>query len=166
MGGELHIGPAAVAVAPEPGGRADPRGGSLLRLLRFERRWLVSVFEVVLPSEGPLGLGAADVPMGRFVDDLLARMPLQAVLGLRAALWMLMLAPPFVLRRARTFLGLAAADRLALLDRLRRSDHYLVRESAVLFKIVGCLGFCGLAVLQRRIGIHPVDQTPPAWVSR
>jgi hypothetical protein len=156
-----HEGEAAVMPGP-----AGPRGRSLLRLLRFERRWLVAIFETVLPTgEAALPLGAAQAPLGRFADDLLARAPLAAVLGLRGALWLVMLAPPFVLGRPRTFLGLAPADRIALLDRLRKSDRYLVRESAALFKIVGCLGFCGLTPVQQRLGIHPTDRTLPPWAS-
>jgi hypothetical protein len=157
-----HRGEAEVALP----GPAGPRGASLLRLLRFERRWLVAVFETVLPPGEPaLPLGAAQAPLGRFVDDFLGRAPLTAVLGLRGALWLVMLAPLFVLGRPRTFLALAPADRIALLERLRRSDRYLVRESAVLFKIVGCLGFCGLAPVQRQLGIHPTDRTLPPWTS-
>jgi hypothetical protein len=124
----------------------------------------VRVFEAVLPSHTDgLAIGAADVPMGRFVDDFVARAPLPAVLGLRAGLWLVMLAPPFLLGRARSFLGLAPEDRGRLLERLRRSELYLVRESATLFKVVGCLGFCGLAQVQSQVGIQPVDRTPPAW---
>lgn len=154
------------AAAVELPGRAEPRGSSLLRLLRFERRWVVAIFETVLPAgERALPLGAADAPLGRFLDDFLARAPLMAVLGLRASLWLLMLAPLFVLRRPRTLLGLSRPDRLAVLERLRRSDVYLVRESALLFKIVGCLGFCGLAPVQQRLGIFPTDSTLPPWGS-
>ena len=29
--------------------------------------------------------------------------------------------------------------------------------------IVGCLGFCGLGPVQRRIGIYPSDEILPAW---
>jgi hypothetical protein len=160
-----HIGHAAPVAAPALGGPADPRGRSLLRLWRFERRWLVRVFETVLPAEPALSAGAAAAPMGRFVDDFVGRAPLPAVLGLRLALWLLMLAP-LAGGRFRTFLGLSPDERLALLDRLRRSDRYLVREAAVLFKVVGCLGFCGLAQVQRRIGIFPVDEAPPPWTGR
>ena len=144
---------------------SEPAGRSPLRLFRFERRWLARVFETVLPSgaDPTMPLGARDVPMGRFVDDLLANVPPLTVLGLRAALWMVMLAPLPVLGRFRSFIGLAAADRMALLDRLRRSNRYVVRESVILFKIVACLGFCGLAPVQRRLGIHPTDSTPPPW---
>jgi hypothetical protein len=144
---------------------SEPAGRSLLRLFRFERRWLARVFETVLPSgtDPTMALGARDVPMGRFVDDLLVNAPLLTVVGLRAALWMVMLAPLPCLRRFRTFTGLNAGERSALLDRLRRSDRYLVRESVILFKIVACLGFCGLGPVQRRLGIHPTDSTPPSW---
>jgi hypothetical protein len=153
MGGTLHDQPA--------------RSGGLRRLslLGFERRWLLEVFASILPAHPGLATGAADVPLRRFVDDFVIHAPLQAVLGLRAALWLVLLAPPFVLGRWRTFLGLAPAVRLILLDRLRRSDRYLVRESATLFKVVGALGFCGLAPLQQRIGIQPVDATPPTWMA-
>jgi hypothetical protein len=160
MPATTHIGP-AVPDAPALGGPADPRGGSLLRLFRFERRWLVRVFETVLPVDPVLG-GAAVAPMGRFVDDFARRATLAAVLGLRLSLWLLMLAP-LARGRLSTFLGLSPDERLALLERLGRSDRYLVREAAVLFKVVGCLGLCGLPPLQRRIGIFPVDETAPPW---
>jgi hypothetical protein len=162
-----HRGEGAAQAAPALPGPAGPRGSSLPRLLRFERRWLVAIFETILPSGDPaLPLGAADAPLGRFVDDLLASAPLPAVLGLRASLWLLMLAPLFVLGRPRSFLGLSSQARLALLERLRGSRHYLVRESALLFKIVGCLGFCGLPPVQQRLGIFPTDGTLPPWASR
>jgi hypothetical protein len=160
MPATTHIGHAAPA-APALGGPSDPRGGSLVRLLRFERRWLVRIFETVLPDGAGLA-GAAAAPMGRFVDDFAGRAPLAAVLGLRLSLWLLMLAP-LARGRWRTFLGLPTDERLVLLDRLRRSDRYLVREAALLFKVVGCLGFCGLAPVQQRIGISPVDESLPPW---
>lgn len=147
----------------------EPTGRHLLRFFRFERRWLLRVFETILPAgeKGAAGaapvLGAPDVPMGGFVDDLLTHAPLLSVVGLRAALWMVMLAPPVVLRRACSFLGLATSERIRLLDSLGRSRLYIVRESALLLKIMACLGFCGLAPVQQRVGIHPVDAIPPSW---
>jgi len=104
-------GGAAHSLAP-----VDPAGSSLARMLRFERRWLVRVFENLLPrgADPRLSLGAADVPMGRFVDDLLASSPLEFTVGLRLCLWMTMLAPLVVLRRFRTFLGLSQDDKMAV----------------------------------------------------
>ncbi len=142
-----------------------PRGGGALRLFNFERRWLVSVFAVVIPAgvDPRMPYGAEQAPMNRFVDDLLGHAPLQFVIGLRACLWMMMLSPLFLLGRLRTFLGVEPATQLALLDRFRTSSIYLVRETPLLFKTVGCLGFCGLPPVQRELGIHPTDATPPEW---
>jgi hypothetical protein len=140
----------------------------VLRLLRFERRWLVRVCETILPpGDGPdLPRGAAAVPMGRFVDDFVVHAPLLSMLGLRAALWMLMLAPVFLLGRCQAFLDLPHGERVTLLDRLRRSNSYLVRESMLLIKLVACLGFCGLAAVQEPLGIYPTDETPPTWARK
>src|SRR6266511_1909552 len=124
---------------------SDPVGSSALRMLRFERRWLVRVFEKLLPrgADARLGISAADVPMGRFVDDLLAHAPLEFVMGLRLCLWMVRLAPIVLLRRLRTFLSLGPSARAAVLERLRRSDVYILREAPLLLKTTACLGFCG-----------------------
>lgn len=142
-----------------------PRGGGAPRLFNFERRWLVAVLEVVIPAgaDERMPYGAPQAPMGRFVDDLVEHAPLQFVMGLRACLWMVILSPLFLLGRFRTFLGVERATQLALLERLMESDVYLVRETPLLFKTVGCLGFCGLPPVQQKLGIHPTDATPPDW---
>src|SRR5258706_16199504 len=82
-----------------------PRAGSALRLLNFERCWLQQVFETLLPSQvNPVvPWGAADVPIGSFIDDLLASAPLKFVFGLRACLWLLMVSPIFTLGRFSSF---------------------------------------------------------------
>jgi hypothetical protein len=156
--------PARAALA-EP---ADPQGSSPLRMFRFERRWLLRIFEAVLPSgaDPRLRLGAADVPLGAFVDDLLARAPLLSVVGLRAGVWLVMLAPLFVLGRARSFLGLSPDQRTELLDRLRGNRAYMVREIPNLMKITALLGFGGLAAVQESVGMPPLDRTPPWWARR
>ena len=84
---------------------SEPTGRSLLRLFRFERRWLAARVRdrPPLDADPTMPLGARDVPMGRFVDDLLANAPLLTVLGLRAALWMVMLAPLPCSAGSRTF---------------------------------------------------------------
>jgi hypothetical protein len=171
--------------AGEPGPRGDPTadladdlaslapgapaaGGSPLRLFRFERRWLTLVFETILPSGAHPGmpLGGRDVPLGRFVDDLATSLPLTALLGVRAGLWMVMAAPLLVGRTLRSFARLALGEREALLDRLRCSEIYLVREAVTFLKVLACLGFCGVGPVQRRLGIHPTDVTPPLWARR
>ncbi|HVU03741.1 MAG TPA: hypothetical protein VHE30_18410 [Polyangiaceae bacterium] len=137
-------------------------------LLGFERDWLLVVFDSIVPSgtSERVPTGAKDAPMDRFLSDLFASAPLHFCLGLKACLYFVMVAPLFVLGRWSTFLGLSSEERHRLLDRLAESDVYVIREMPLLFKTVACLGFCGLPEVQSRIGITPVDATPPEWARR
>ena len=130
----------------------------------FERRWLRAVLDAILPSGAHprLDLGARDLPLDRFVDDLLQRAPMLAVLGVRASLWVITLAPLFR-GRLRLFPSLAAAEQIALLEALAQSRIHLLREVPVLLKTLACLGYCGLPEVQRRVGIEPVASAPPRW---
>lgn len=134
-------------------------------MLAFERRWLLRVFEAILPSgaDDRLTLGAKDVPMDRFVDDLLVRAPGQVRLGLRLSLWVLVLSPLFVIGRFATFVGLEPADQLRVLDKIGQSDRYLIRELPLLFKTIACMGFCGMPQVHEAVGIEPRDTRPPIW---
>jgi hypothetical protein len=136
-----------------------------MRLFACERRWLLLIFAAILPaSEDPrFPQGALELGAGRYLDSLLRSAPSDFALGLRVCSWLIMLAPPFVLARFCTFAALSAAQRAELLERLTRSDVYLIRELPMLFKTALCLGVCGLPHVQRRIGIHPVDASPPDW---
>jgi hypothetical protein len=131
----------------------------------FERRWLLLIFAAILPaSDDPrFPQGAIELGAGRYLDSLLRSAPSDFALGLRVCTWLVMFAPPFVLARWCTFAGLSAAQRAELLERLTDSDVYLIRELPMLFKTALCLGVCGLPDAQRRIGIHPVDASPPDW---
>jgi hypothetical protein len=53
MAATTHSGQVIRPVSPTAPGPCDPRGGSFLRLFRFERRWLCRVFEAVLPPGEP-----------------------------------------------------------------------------------------------------------------
>lgn len=136
-----------------------------MTLSSFEKRWLLVIFETLVPSGANerFPVGARDAPMARFVDDLIAHAPAHFCLGLRACIWVLTLSPIFVLGKLGTFGSLESAERLALLRRFSASPNYVIREMPLLFKTVACLGFCGLPDVQSRLGIHPVDATPPDW---
>lgn len=136
-----------------------------LRGFSFERDWIVALFETVIPSDADprVPLGADQAPMRRFVDDLLDHAPLQFIAGFRACVWLTQLAPPFVLARPRTFLGLGRSERLLLLERFHASPIYLLRELPLLLKTIGCLGFCGLPAVQAQLGITPRDALPAHW---
>ena len=134
-------------------------------LFGFEKRWLLTIFDTVVPSgaDARFSLGARDAPMDRFVDDLLAHAPMHFCLGLRFCIWILTLSPLVAIGRFATFGSLDAAERLDVLRRFAASPTYVVREMPLLFKTIACLGFCGLPDVQSALGIRPVDATPPEW---
>jgi hypothetical protein len=131
---------------------------------RLERRWLVTVFDAILPDGAVAGLpGASRAPLDRFLEDFGAAAPTRMLWGVRLALWFVMFLAPFVtLRRPRTFLGLEGEDRLRVLRELRTSRWYVVRELPVLLKSIACLGHCGLPDVQKRIGMEAGGE-PPSW---
>ena len=136
-----------------------------MRLFPFERRWFAIVFETILPAgaSDKVPLGARDVPLLRFVDDLFASAPFRMLAGFRVALWVVFLAPLWLLGRPRLFGALSPGDRIDLLHRLRRNRVYMIRELPTLLKTVACLGYCGLPSVQAAIGYDRIDPTPPAW---
>jgi hypothetical protein len=136
-----------------------------MKWLSFERRALHALFDTMLPSGAHprVPLGARDVPMERFVDDLLAQTAPRFLLGLRASLWVIVLSPLLVLGRPRTFLGLSPANRLLLLDRLRAHPRYFVRETINVVKAVACLGYCALPSVRAQVGMEGAEM--PSWAA-
>jgi hypothetical protein len=39
----------------------------------------------------------------------------------------------------------------------------VLREMPLLFKMIGCLGYCGSPEVQAQIGIEPRDEKPAEW---
>lgn len=138
-----------------------------MRLLAFERRWMVAIFEAVLPSGvvPSVSLGPADLPMARFADEVVRVAPTRQAIGFRAAAWILALLGPALTGRPRRFMALDPADRAAVLDRLSRSRVFVLRELPVLFKMLAMLGYCGAPDVQRQLGVTRVDDTPPSWMA-
>lgn len=134
-------------------------------MFRFERRWALHVFDTILPSgaDPRLPMGASDFPLDRLLLDLSERAPRRFMLGLRIALCLVVWSPVLVIRRLRRFQGLASKDRLLVIQRLAGSRVYLVRELMTLLKMIACLGFCGMPVIQSQIGNDRVHPTPPDW---
>ncbi len=139
----------------------------LVRPTRGERRRLLVVFDAILPAgaDPRLPLGARDLPLERFLQDLGQRAPTRALLGLRLVLWLVWLGPLPILGRPRTFAGLGEDQRVALLDALARSRSYVLREAPMLLKTLACLGYCGHPDVHAAIGLTSRDATPPAWAA-
>jgi hypothetical protein len=122
-------------------------GPHLPHLFGFELAWAEAAFDAIFPSpsrspeRASLALvhGIAQMKPGVFLDQMLGAAPLEASLGLRVTLWMIALAPLFVLRRFATVSSLDATDRERLLDRLLSSRIYAVRQLVAGFKAMGSL---------------------------
>jgi hypothetical protein len=125
-------------------------------LFAFERRWLALVFACVIPP-------SREAPMDAFIDDLIRHAPPRVILGARLCLWLLLFSPPFVIGRFATWLSLDDGERLAVLERLRQSDNYVLRELPLLFKMLGALGYYGLPEVHAALEISPRDEAPPDW---
>lgn len=138
-----------------------------MRLLPFERRWMVAIFEAILPSgtSSSVPIGPSDLPMGRFADEVIRVAPARQAFGFRAATWIIALLGPSLTGRPRRFMALDAAGRAAVLDRMSRSSVFVLRELPTLFKMLAMLGYCGVPAVQRQLGVTRVDDTPPSWMA-
>ncbi|RME56996.1 MAG: hypothetical protein D6795_00265 [Deltaproteobacteria bacterium] len=137
-----------------------------MKFFSFERRWLLGIFETILPGEtnDRLEIGARDLPMAAFLDDFLAHAPWRMRAGLRVALWVVQFSPLFLLGRLSPFTRLSLEEGERCLTRLGENRSYLLRELPLLLKMVACMGFCGHPEVQRRIGIPLSEgEEAPAW---
>ncbi len=127
-----------------------------MRLAGFERRWAATIARALVPADALAGVG---VDLGSI--DLGARYaaehdgsPWQPALLLRFALWLIGLWP---LPRVRTFGGLDEAARAALLERLLKDRRYVVRMTAMMFKLVVCSLLFGDESTLQRIGAYKLE---------
>lgn len=111
------------------------------RLFAFEIAWAEAAFGAIFPPKPRTALahGIGQMKPGPFLDALLADIWLETALGLRATVWMIALAPLFVLGRFATIISLDEDEREILLDRLLSSRVYAVRQLVAGFKTMGSL---------------------------
>lgn len=128
-------------------------------LTSFERRWLRAILDTIFPSSdrGALPLGAADLDIDGFFDELFAQAPFESSLGLRVAIWILALAPLFVIAKPRSFAGLSVEDRERVYSKLAASRIYVVRSLVIALKAIGSLLYCGDPTVRGRI-LAPVPE--------
>jgi hypothetical protein len=115
-----------------------------MKLARFEDRWAEAAMGAIFPGSAADGLRdirAMDVR--GFLRQVMACVPFQAALGLRAAVWLVALAPLFVLGRLATITGLAIADREKVVATLVASRSYVVRSLVLILKTIGALLYAG-----------------------
>jgi hypothetical protein len=110
-------------------------------LTRVENQWAEAAFGAIFPSNAhpELRTGICDLDVASFLVDLRSRVPYRAALGLRLGIWMVALAPLFVLHRLRTISGLDPRSREVVLAALLGSSIYPVRQLVMLLKAIGAL---------------------------
>jgi hypothetical protein len=85
-----------------------------------------------------------------------------ASLGLRLALWMVVLSPLWLLGRFATFSRLALRERTELLARLLRHTSGGVRELSLLLKFTAAVALLGTPSVRARSGYDNVKAPAPA----
>jgi hypothetical protein len=121
------------------------------RLFAFELAWADAAMGAIFPEGSALAHGIARMKPGAFLDDMLADIWIETSLGLRATLWIIALAPLFVLRRFATITSLDAGEREALLDGLLTSRIYAVRQLVSGFKAMGSLCLSQSAAIRKQM---------------
>lgn len=131
-----------------------------MKLARFEHRWAEAAMGAIFPGSSETGLGdirGMDVP--RFLREVMRCVPFQTALGLRLAIWLVALAPLFVLGRLATIAGLALADREKVVGVLVTSRSYGVRSLVLILKTIGALLYAGDDAVRARMAV-PRPRSP------
>jgi hypothetical protein len=115
-----------------------------MKLTRFEHRWAEAALVAMFPGsreEGFSDIAAMDVH--GYLVEVERSLPFKARLGLRAAVWLVALAPLLVLRRLTTIDRLPPADGERVVAALCASASYSVRSLVMLLKTFGALLYAG-----------------------
>jgi hypothetical protein len=111
-----------------------------MKMTRFEHRWAVAAMEAIFPGSSEIGLSdIRAMNVDGFLRELMVRLPLRAALGIRLAVWLVALAPLFVLWRFATIARLALDDRQRVIAALVASESYAVRSLVLILKTMGAL---------------------------
>jgi hypothetical protein len=128
-----------------------------MKLTQFENRWAEAALGAIFPGsreEGLRDIRAMDVP--GFLSRVMHTVPFQAAFGLRVAIWLVALAPLFVLGRFATIARLALPEQEGVVARLVASPRYLIRSLVMILKTMGALLYAG------DDGVRARMQTPAA----
>jgi hypothetical protein len=111
-----------------------------MTLTRLERRWAQAAMVAIFPGSVEAGLaGIGVMQIDGFLREVMRTLPFRAALGVRLAVWLVAVAPWFLLRRFVTIAGLGPAERERVISLLVASRWYAVRSLALLLKAIGAL---------------------------
>ncbi|HEY8042203.1 MAG TPA: hypothetical protein VIF15_20510 [Polyangiaceae bacterium] len=127
-----------------------------MKLTRFETRWAEAEMGVIFPGSSDEGLAdIGKLGVGAFLQEVMGAVPFKAALGLRLAIWLVALAPLFLLGRLATITGLRLPDRETVVNRLVASRSYAVRSLVLILKTMGALLYAGDVSVRARMNLPP-----------
>ena len=122
-------------------------------MTKFEARWARTVLRAFAPAEGPgLLVDRAEADYSGSVVRVLKQVTPLARLGVRAAIWLVALAPLWSWGKLATITSLPDARRAVLLDELLVHKSSVVRELTLLLKFVASIALLGTASVRARSG--------------
>ena len=111
-----------------------------MRLTTIEMGWARAALQATFADrERGVRVPFERLDLEATIDETLRFIPWRSGMGLRIAIWMIALAPLWLMLRVATLTSLAAADRERVLARLIAHRVYFVRQLALLFKAFGAL---------------------------
>ncbi|MBI3073057.1 MAG: hypothetical protein HYY84_13165 [Deltaproteobacteria bacterium] len=105
-------------------------------MMRFERRWMTTIFETILPQNAhpALRVGARDLDLEPFYDSYVERLPRRLKRDLRLIVWVLTWFPLFFIGLPLPLPWLSEKNRARYLEKVAMSRVYLLRQGILLLK--------------------------------
>ncbi len=132
-----------------------------MKLTRFETTWAEAAMGAIFPGSRDAGLtDIRSMDLRGFLSQVMSSVPFQAALGLRLAVWIVALAPLFVLGRFTTIVGLDQAAREGLVGRLVGNRNYALRSLVMILKTIGALLYANDDTVRARMNTPAPAATP------
>lgn len=123
-----------------------------MKLTKFEMTWAEAAMNAIFPGSRDEGIEAiSDMDLRGFLTQVMRTVPLQAAVGLRLAVWVVALAPLFVIGRLATIARLDTKDRERVIGRLLANPWYPLRSIVLILKTIGALLFAGDDAVRARM---------------
>jgi len=115
-----------------------------MTLSNLETRWAEAALGAIFPGSKDAGMaGIRGMDVRGFLSEVLGAVPFQAALGLRIAIWLVALAPLFIIGRFKTISGLTQPDRERVVAALVGHRSYALRSLTLILKTMGALLWAG-----------------------
>jgi hypothetical protein len=133
------------------------------QLTKLELSWAAAALGAIFPGSREAGLAdISAMDVAGFLREVCRCVPLRVVLGLRLAIWIVTLAPLFVLARFATIRALGADDRERVVAAMLASHSYAVRSLVMILKAMGALLYAGDERVRARMLAAPERRPPPS----